>query len=419
MNKPKVSVSRLIAFRYISIKSHSHLVAFMSSISIFGLSLGVGILITASSIMNGFDAELRENILGVIPHITISSEEDLKPNEWDRMEGSIMTLSNVEAVSPSINMGGVAATSMGSGGVLVNGIEVSSESSVSVIHKFFVNGQLEDLADNPWGIALGESLAKNLGVQVGESIDLYSPTIVINPLTPRVSFRSFQVVGIFKVGNQEIDSNLVIANMQAVRALFRIRQEYNGFRIKLHNVLEVGETERLISNLALPGVSIISWRSQFGAIYENINFSRSIISLMLWLLIMIAAFNLIVSLIMIVKGKASDIAILRALGASPLMIRSIFIWQGGLIGLIGIIFGVILGIVGSFQIGNLAAYVEDLFSINLLNADVYPIDFLPSEFSIFDVGSVVAGVLLLSILATIYPSSKAASTPPAESLRSP
>ena len=301
----------------------------------------------------------------------------------------------------------------------MNGIEVSSESSVSVIHKFFVNGQLENLADNPWGIALGESLAKNLGVQVGESIDLYSPTIVINPLTPRVSFRSFQVVGIFKVGNQEIDSNLVIANMQAVRALFRIRQEHNGFRIKLHNVLEVGETERLISNLALPGVSIISWRSQFGAIYENINFSRSIISLMLWLLIMIAAFNLIVSLIMIVKGKASDIAILRALGASPLMIRSIFIWQGGLIGLIGIIFGVILGIVGSFQIGNLAAYVEDLFSINLLNADVYPIDFLPSEFSIFDVGSVVAGVFLLSILATIYPSSKAASTPPAESLRSP
>ena len=155
------------------------------------------------------------------------------------------------------------------------------------------------------------------------------------------------------------------------------------------------------------------------SVYENINFSRSIISLMLWLLIMVAAFNLIVSLIMIVKGKASDIAILRALGASPLMIRSIFIWQGGLIGLIGIIFGVILGIVGSFQIGNLAAYVEDLFSINLLNADVYPIDFLPSEFSIFDVGSVVAGVFLLSILATIYPSSKAASTPPAESLRSP
>ena len=419
MNKPKVSVSRLIAFRYISSKSHSHLVSFMSAISIFGLSLGVGILITASSIMNGFDKELRENILGVIPHITVSSGEGLESHEWDQMEDSIMALANVEAASPSINMGGVVATSVGSAGVLVNGIEVSSESSVSVIHNFFVSGELENLADNRWGIVLGESLAKNLGVQLGESIDLFSPTIVINPLTLRVPFRSFEVVGIFRVGNQEIDSNLVIANMEAVRAVFRIRHKYNGFRIKLHNVLEVGETENLISNLSLPGVSVVSWKSQFGAIYENINFSRSIISLMLWLLIMVAAFNLIVSLIMIVKGKASDIAILRALGASPLMIRSIFIWQGVLIGLIGILFGVILGIVGSFQIGNLAAYVENLFSINLLNADVYPIDFLPSEFSIFDVGSVVAGVFLLSILATIYPSSKAASTPPAESLRSP
>ena len=418
MNKKRVSVSRLIAFRYISIKSHSHLVSFMSAISIFGLSLGVGILITASSIMNGFDAELRENILGVIPHITVSSRENFEPQQWRRMEESVTTLSNVEAVSPSINAGGVVATSKGSNGVLVNGIEVNSEYSVSVIHNFFISGELANLRDNRWGIALGDSLAKELGVQLGESVDLFSPSIAINPLTPRVSFRSFKVVGIFKVGNQEIDSNLVIANLEAVRALFRIRQRHNGFRIKLRDVLDVDETEKLVSNLLLPGTSTTSWKSQFGAIYENINFSRSIISLMLWLLIMVAAFNLIVSLIMIVKGKTSDIAILRALGASPLMIRGIFIWQGGLIGLIGILFGVILGVIGSFQIGNLAAYVEKLFSITLLNADVYPIDFLPSQLSMFDVGGVVAGVLLLSILATIYPSSKAASTPPAESLRS-
>ena len=418
MNRKRVSVSRLIASRYISIKSHSHLVSFMSAISIFGLSLGVGMLITALSIMNGFDAELQENILGVIPHITVSSEENFEPREWGLMEESVMALANVEAVSSSINTGGVVATSSGSNGVLVNGIDVSSESNVSVINNFFVSGDLESLTDNRWGIALGESLAKKLGVQLGGSVDLFSPSIEINPLTPRVSFRSFKVVGIFKVGNQEIDSNLVIANLEAIRVLFRIRQERNGFRIKLRDVLDVGESEQLISNMVLPGVSIISWKSQFGAIYENINFSRSIISLMLWLLIMVAAFNLIVSLILIVKGKASDIAILRALGASPMMIRGIFIWQGGLIGLIGILFGVILGVIGSFQIGNIAAYVENLFSINLLNADVYPIDFLPSQLSMFDVGSVVAGVLLLSILATIYPASKAASTQPADSLRS-
>ena len=417
MRKHKISVPRLVAFRYVSIKSHSHLVSFMSSVSIFGLSIGVGILITALSIMNGFDKEMRENILGVVPHITVSSEEAIHLLEWQKIQDSILDLADVEAISPTINVGGVVASSNGSNGVLVNGIDPNQEEDVSVIGNFFIKGKLKNLRDSRWGVALGKSLADKLGVDIGEAIDIFSPSIVINPLSPRVSFRQFKVVGIFKVGNQEIDNNLVIANIDSVRALFRIKQDYNGLRIKIHDVLSVNETERIISDLSPGRISVTSWKTQFGAIYENIKFSRSIISLMLWLLIIVAAFNLIVSLIMIVKGKASDIAILRALGASPSMVRKIFLWQGGLIGLIGIVFGVILGLVGSLQIGNLAAYLETMFSINLLNAEVYPIDFLPSELSFYDVGGVVIGVFILSILATIYPSSKAASALPARSLR--
>ena len=417
MSKQRVSVSRLIAFRYISIKSHSHLVSFMSSISIFGLSLGVGILITALSIMNGFDKEMRENILGVIPHITVSTLKDLNSLEWQNIEDLVLDLATVEAISPTINVGGVAASPDGSSGVLVNGVDPDREIDVSVIDDFFIEGELAHLKNNRWGVTLGKSLAEKLGVGLGETIDIFSPSIVINPLTPRVIFRQFEVVGIFKVGNQEIDGNLVIANIDSIRALFRIRQEYNGLRIKTLDVLNVSETERKISDLSPESIFVTSWTSQFGAIYENIQFSRSIISLMLWLLILVAAFNLIVSLVMIVKGKASDIAILRALGASTSMIRQIFLWQGGLIGLIGITFGVILGIVGSLHIGNFAAYIENALSINLLSAEVYPIDFLPSQLSIFDVGGVVIGVFILSILATVYPSSKAASTLPAQSLR--
>ena len=417
MSKQKISVPRLVAFRYVSIKSHSHLVSFMSSVSIFGLSIGVGILITALSIMNGFDKEMRENILGVVPHITVSSEEAIHLLEWQKIQNSILDLADVEAISPTINVGGVVASSNGSNGVLVNGINPNQEEDVSVIGNFFIKGKLKNLSDSRWGVALGKSLADKLGIDIGEAIDIFSPSIVINPLSPRVSFRQFKVVGIFKVGNQEIDNNLVIANIDSVRALFRIKQGYNGLRIKIHDVLSVNETERIISDLSPGRISVSSWKTQFGAIYENIKFSRSIISLMLWLLIIVAAFNLIVSLIMIVKGKASDIAILRALGASPSMVREIFLWQGGLIGLIGIIFGVILGVVGSLQIGNLTGYLETMFSINLLNAEVYPIDFLPSELSFYDVGGVVIGVFILSILATIYPSSKAASALPARSLR--
>ena len=417
MSKQRISVSRLIAFRYISIKSHSHLVSFMSSISIFGLSLGVGILITALSIMNGFDKEMRENILGVIPHITVSAEKDLNSQEWQNIKDLILDLVDVEAISPAINVGGVAKSSYGSNGVLVNGIDPDQEEDVSVIGKFFIEGELASLRNNRWGVTLGKSLADELAVEIGEKIDIFSPSIVVNPLSPRVVFRQFEVVGIFKVGNQEIDSNLVIANIDSIRALFRVRQDYNELRIKTHDVLNVYETEQMISDLSPETIFVTSWKSQFGAIYENIKFSRSIISLMLWLLIMVAAFNLIVSLVMIVKGKSSDIAILRALGASPSTVRHIFLWQGGLIGSIGIIFGVILGIIGSLQISNFAAYLENMFSINLLNAEVYPIDFLPSQLSIFDVGGVATGVFILSILATLYPSSKAASTLPAQSLR--
>ena len=417
MSKQRISVSRLIAFRYISIKSHSHLVSFMSSISIFGLSLGVGILITALSIMNGFDKEMRENILGVIPHITVSAEKDLNSQEWQNIKDLILDLVDVEAISPAINVGGVAKSSYGSNGVLVNGIDPDQEEDVSVIGKFFIEGELASLRNNRWGVTLGKSLADELAVEIGEKIDIFSPSIVVNPLSPRVVFRQFEVVGIFKVGNQEIDSNLVIANIDSIRTLFRVRQDYNELRIKTHDVLNVYETEKMISDLSPETIFVTSWTSQFGAIYENIKFSRSIISLMLWLLIMVAAFNLIVSLVMIVKGKSSDIAILRALGASPSTVRHIFLWQGGLIGSIGIIFGVILGIIGSLQISNFAAYLENMFSINLLNAEVYPIDFLPSQLSIFDVGGVATGVFILSILATLYPSSKAASTLPAQSLR--
>ena len=417
MSKQRISVSRLIAFRYISIKSHSHLVSFMSSISIFGLSLGVGILITALSIMNGFDRELRENILGVIPHISVSTEEDFNSQEWQNIEELILEMAAVEAISPTINVGGVAASSNGSSGVLVNGVDPNREKNVSVIDNFFVEGELGHLLDNTWGLVLGESLAEKLGVRVGEAVKIFSPSIVINPLSSRVIFREFRVVGIFKVGNQEIDSNLVIANINSVRALFRIKPDYNGLRIKIHDVLDASVAQQMIADFSPETITVTSWTSQFGAIYENIKFSRSIISLMLWLLIMVAAFNLIVSLVLIVKGKASDIAILRALGASPSMVRDIFFWQGGLIGSIGIAFGVILGVVGSLQISRVAVYLENVFSISLLNAEVYPIDFLPSQLSIFDVGSVAAGVFILSILATIYPSSKAASTLPAKSLR--
>lgn len=415
--KAVVAIPRFIALRYVSVGKRSHLVSFMSAISIFGLALGIAILIIVLSVMNGFDREMRENILGIVPHLTVSSDENLSAQQWADIRSSIDKQSNIVAVAPVIAVAGIAATDKSSRGVFINGIEAESESQVSAIGRFVRQGSLEALIDNRWGIVIGEPLAQQLGVELGDEVDLFSTAISVNPITPLPTFKGFTVVGLFKVGSQELDNGLVLTNLSATRSLFKIRAQYNGLRLRSNDVLSADQTRLVLYNEMPYGVQIASWTNQFGAIYQNIKFSRNIISFMLWLLICVAAFNLVVSMIMIVRDKTGDIAILRTMGASPSMIGRIFMWQGFFIGSIAIVIGVVLGVVGSLQVSNFAAALESWLGVQLLNADVYPIDFLPSELNPMDIIYVVIGVIALSLLATVYPARKAAAIQPAEALR--
>lgn len=417
MSDGNVSIPRFIALRYVSVGKRSHLVSFMSLISIAGLALGIGILITVLSVMNGFDREMRENILGIVPHVTVSSEENLSSEAWQEIAQTTYGTTDVISSAPVIEVVGVVSTDRSSKGVLVNGINAELEPSVSAIDRFLISGSFSILEQERWGMVLGATLAEQLGVALGDSVDLYSPSITLNPLTPLANFRQFEVVGIFRVGSQELDNELVMINIAAARALFRLRAPFNGLRVRTTDVLQADNTRMQLAQNLPSTVNTSSWTAQFGAIYENIRFSRSIIGFMLWLLVGVAAFNLIVSLIMIVRDKTGDIAILRTLGASPKLINRIFMWQGCLIGAIGIVIGVILGIIGSLQITNIADLIEETFSIQLLNAEVYPIDFLPSQLSFLDVSFVVVGVFVLALLATLYPARRAASIQPAEALR--
>jgi lipoprotein-releasing system permease protein len=417
MSAKRANVPRLIALRYLSVGKRSHLVSFISVISIFGLALGVAILITVLSVMNGFDHEMRENVLGVVPHITISSRENLSLGQWQQIELSAAQHPAVTAVAPVIDVAGVMATGDGNKAVLISGINPESESAVSSIAKFIHTGSLQALQNKRWGVVVGETLASRLAITLSDKVDIFSAAVSINPLTPQATFKRFEVVGIFKVGSLELDSELALINLSSARVLFKIRPPYNGLRIRTSEVLNADKI-RLELAKALPAtVSVQSWTAALGGIYNNIKFSRSIISFMLWLLIGVAAFNLVVSLIMIVRDKRGDIAILRTLGASPAMINRIFMWQGCLIGAIGILIGVALGVVGSLKISDLATAIESRFSIQLLNAEVYPIDFLPSQLNYGDVLMVTAGVLLLSFLATLYPARRAAAVQPADALR--
>ena len=417
MNSNPSSFARYIALRYVSVGKRSQLVSFMSAISIFGLALAIAILITVLSVMNGFDREMRENILGIVPHITINSDENLSIDAWLEIQNLVNDNPQIVSAAPVINTLGVVVSDAGNKGVLVNGIDAGSETSVSAIDRFMQAGSLEILQNKKWGLVLGQGLANRLGLALGDQIDLFSPVINLNPITPLATFRSFEVVGIFRVGTQELDSELVIINIDAARALFRLRTPFNGLRLRTVDVLEADAVRASLLNVLPAGSEVRSWTSQFGSIYENIKFSRNIISFMLWLLVGVAAFNLVVSLIMIVRDKTADIAILRTLGASPRIINRVFMWQGGFIALLGIVIGVAFGIFGSLQITAFAAFIERQFSVQLLSAEVYPIDFLPSQLSYVDIIIVIFGVMVLSLLATIYPARRAAAIQPAAALR--
>jgi lipoprotein-releasing system permease protein len=389
----------------------------MSAISIFGLALGLAILVIVLSVMNGFDKEMRQSVLGIVPHITISTEENLNETQWQEVRTTIEQNSAVISVSPVIQAIGVAATQGRHKGVVIDGVDAALEAESSAINRFMRAGDLSALIDNRWGVVLGQTLANRLGVELGDSVDLFSTAISINPITPLATFKGFDVVGIYRVGAEELDGNLVMINLSAARSLFRLRTPYNAVHIRTVDVLQAEMVRQEIMNDLSGALRSESWVATLGAIYENIQFSRGVISFMLWLLIAVAAFNLVVSLIMIVRDKRGDIAILRTLGASPKDIKRIFMWQGCFIGLTGIVFGVVLGVLGSLYVSQFAAFIEATFSIQILNAEVYPIDFLPSELNFLDVVTVASGVLVLSLLATIYPASRAAAIQPADALR--
>jgi len=412
-----VSLPRYIATRYVSVGKRSQLVSFMSAISIAGLALSIAVLITVLSVMNGFDRELRENILSIVPHITLYTDEPLGDQAWSQVIEQASGHPQVSTVAPFVQLAGVIATPGYTQGVAIQGIDAGSETQVSSLGNFMRFGSLQSLAENRWGIVMGQSLADQLGVSLGDSIDLFSTSISINPLSPLPTFRSFEVQGIFRVGTQELDSDLVMINLAAARALFRLRTPYNGVRIATNAVLQADQVAADLRRQLPREFSITTWSRQFGAIYENIRFSKTIIGFMLWLLVAVAAFNLVVSLIMIVRDKTGDVAILRTLGASPGMISSLFMWQGGLIALAGIVIGTSLGVLGALQVSDLAGWLENQFGFQLLSAEVYPIDFLPSDLQLGDVVGVIAGVLLLSLLATLYPARRAAAIQPASALR--
>lgn len=408
-----------IGKRLASVRSRHFLTGVISLLSIIGLSLGVAILIAVLSVMNGFDRELRQRVLAMVPHITMQTSRNeflLNREVWQEIQNDVESIRGVTGIAPYLQVQGMLLANGKSKGILLNGIDPAAESRISGIDEFIVEGRYDGLGERTYNLLIGDALAELLGVKVGDRLTLVSTIVPITPLGEFIRQKQFTVSGIFSVGSQ-LDSSMAIAHISDVQRVYRLGDAIHGLRLEVDDLFGVNSITRNIRTNVSDNFVISNWTWDYGNIYENIRLSKTLVGLLLSLLVAVAAFNVVVSLVMVVKDKQGDIAILRTMGTSLESIRNIFLVQGFSIGIMGTAFGLVLGLIFAMTISDIVAWLELLLGIQFLSADIYPVDYLPSQIQFMDVFLVCSLSLLLTILATLLPARSAAQVDPAEALR--
>ena len=410
-------VSRIpfwIGFRYLAAKRRNHFISFISMSSMIGMTLGVAVLILVLSVMNGFDRELRERILGMVPHGVIYERGGVQ--DWQSLAEEVEAFPGVVAAAPLTRLQGMMAYQGRVQGAMITGIEPSAEASVSILPDHLVDGELSSLQDGGFNVVLGEILARRLHLVIGDKVTLMLPEATLSPagILPRI--KRLTVTGIFSVG-AELDANLAVIHIQDARKLARLAGQAQALRIKTDDLFQAPKVVwELVSQLE--GVySGSDWTRTHGNLFQAIKMEKTMIGLLLLIIVAVAAFNIISTLVMVVTDKQADIAILRTMGASPRTILQIFMVQGLAIGFVGVAIGTVLGILAALSISDIIAWIEGISGVQFLNGDVYFISYLPSQLLWSDVAMITSSGLVLSFLATIYPAVRASKIQPAEALR--
>jgi len=405
-----------IGLRYTHTKRRTHFISFISLISMLGIALGVTALITVLSVMNGFERELRDRILGMASHATITTFSG-QLSGWQDLSESLAGRENIIASAPFVR--GETMLSNGkrvSGGIL-RGIRPDMEGGVSDVVTHIKHGDLKLLRSGEYGIVLGSEMAIALGVATGDSVTVVSPQINIGPtgLLPRL--RRFTVVGIFEVGMYEYDRGVALVHIDDAARLFQMDDRVTGLRLKLDDIFLAPEVSRNLSRELQGDYRVEDWTRQHANFFRAVKTEKRVMFIILTLIVAVAAFNIVSTLIMVVTDKRSDIAILRTLGASPRSVMTIFIIQGVFIGVLGTALGVAGGVGLALNVETIVPAIEHLFNVQFLAADVYYISDVPSELHWNDVWVMAGMAIMLSLLATLYPAWRAARTHPAEALR--
>lgn len=412
----------LVGLRYTRAKRKNHFISFISLTSMVGIALGVAALIVVLSVMNGFQKELRSRILGVASHLEISGQNN-QLSDWQQVLNFSIKQEHVLAAAPYIMAQGMLSYDQGVQGAIIRGVLPNAENAVADLGRNMKVGQLSELKAGEFGIILGADLAYNLGVQVGDKVLLMAPQGQFTPagIVPRL--KQFTLIGLFQVGMYEYDAGLALIHLDDAAKLYRMGDNVSGVRLKLDDLFDaplIGASlaNRLNNRLVASEQYYVSdWTQQHANFFKAVQMEKRVMFIILTLIVAVAAFNIVSTLVMAVTDKRADIAIMRTLGASPSSILCIFIVQGALIGLVGTLLGAVFGVLIALNISVIIPFIESLFHVQFLSKEVYAISELPSDLIWADVLVIVLMSFALSLLATLYPSWRASKINPAEALR--
>lgn len=410
------SYELFIGLRYTRSRQRTRFISVISLISVVGIALGMTVLVTVLSVMNGFQKEVRSRMLSAVAHVQIAGSDE-RLNDWKKMAEIARTNSHVQATAPYVNAQGLLTSGSQVRGAYLRGILPEQEAGVDDLAKKMTRGSTTDLKAGEFNIVLGDALARALSVTLGDKVVLVAPQGQVTPagLLPRL--RQFTVVGTFSIGHHEIDAGLALVHIADAQKLYRMGDDVTGVRLKLDDLFR---SKQVVFDLAsrVPGNAVLSdWTSVNANYFRAVDIEKRMMSLLLFFIIAIAAFNLVSSLFMVVKEKQPDIAILRTLGASPGGVMKIFMTQGIVIGLTGVFFGIVFGILGALYVADIVGFVERVFGLRFLDPSIYQITELPSELRPMDVVVTALFSFAMSAVATIYPSWRASRVNPAEALR--
>ena len=403
-----------IGLRYTRAKRRNHFISFISLTSMLGIALGITALITVLSVMNGFQQELRNRILSVASHIEVRGMPSLA--DWGSVARQALANPRVKAAAPYV--AGQAMLSAGdvNRGVIVRGIDPAREDEVADIGRHMRRGSLADLKPGEFGIVLGAEVARALGVTVGDTVVAITPQGTVTPAGTLPRIKSFRVVGVFEIGMYEFDSGLALVSIADAQKLWRV-DGVSGVRLKLDDLFAAPAVVRELARTVVASAELRDWTQSHANFFRAVQIEKRVMFIILTLIVAVAAFNIVSAQVMLVTDKQADIAILRTLGASPGSILAIFVIQGALIGVIGTLIGVAGGVLLALNVETVVPWIERTFGVAFLDKSIYYISDLPSDLQRGDVVTIAVIALALALVATLYPSWRAARVNPAQALR--